>query len=82
MHYEKQISRRPVKSTAVRSVGYDEAEWVLQVKFTNGSIYNYFRVPPHEHAALLKAASIGEYINRQVKRYYEYEEVDAVETTS
>ena len=82
MHYDKTLPRRPVKSTAVRSIGYDEGEWVLQVEFTSGSTYNYFRVPPREHQALLKAPSVGDYLNRQVKRYYEYEEAGAVETAA
>ena len=76
MHYDKSLRRDPVKSEAVRSIGYDESEWVLQVRFNNGKVYNYFRVPPHEFDALRGAESIGAYLNRDIKPYYEYEEVD------
>ena len=75
MRYDKPIPREHVNSTAVRSAGYDEAEWVLQVKYVNGKVYNYFRVPPNEYENLKKAASKGEYVNRQIKPYYEFEEV-------
>jgi hypothetical protein len=75
MHSRKYIRRRPVDSTAVRSVGYDIADWVLQVEFEGGGIYNYFRVPPEEHAKLMAAPSIGRYVSLEIKPYYEYEEV-------
>lgn len=76
MRYHSQVRRHRVKSTAIRSAGYDEDEWVLQLEITNGSIYNYFRVPPREYLGLLEAESKGAYVNRQVKPYYECEEVE------
>jgi hypothetical protein len=79
MHYRKYLPRVRVQSSAVRSIGYDELEWVLQVRFHNGKLYNYFRVPPQEHASLVRAASIGEYLNLQIKPYYEYEELETAE---
>ena len=76
MHYDKSLQRDHVKSEAVRSIGYDEGDWVLQVRFNNGKLYNYFRVPPHEFHALRGAESIGAYLNREIKPYYEFEEAD------
>jgi hypothetical protein len=82
MRYPKLLHRHHVRSEAVRSIGYDEGEWVLQVEFHGGKIYNYFRVPPREHEALRTAESIGEYLNREIKRYYEYEPFEAEEAWS
>jgi len=79
MHYRKYLPRVRVQSSALRSVGYDEHEWVLQVRFNNGKLYNYFRVPPLEHDALMRAASKGEYLNLQIKPYYEFEELETAE---
>jgi hypothetical protein len=76
MHYVGAIRRHHVRSRAVRSLGYDEHDWVLQVEFTNGKVYNYFRVPPVELMRLRDGRSIGEYVNRGIKPYYDYEEVD------
>ena len=76
MHYAGAIHRRHVKSSAIRSVGYDAADWVLQVEFLGGKVYNYFRVPPDEHAKLMAAPSIGGYVNSEIKPYYEFEEED------
>ena len=83
MHYDKLLPLRAVSSTCVQGVGYDENEWVLQLKFVgDGPRYNYFRVPPHEHAALLNAPSLGEYVNRQIRRYYECEEAGVTEASA
>ena len=74
------MTRKPVKSTAVRSVGYDADEWVLQVKYAGGDIYNYFRVPATEYQRLIEAPSKGIHMNGEIKPYYEYElvELDAL----
>lgn len=76
MHYVGSMQRRHVQSHAVRSIGYDEADWVLQVEFKGGRICNYFRVPPDEYAKLMSAKSIGAHVNRQIQPYYHFEEED------
>jgi hypothetical protein len=78
MRYTKSLPRVLVKSSAVHSIGYDENEWVLQLKYINGDIWNYFRVPPREYHALLRADSIGGYVNRDIKPYYAYEKLESV----
>src|SRR3569832_2229983 len=40
MHYAGAIRRRHVQSAAVRSVGYDADNWVLQAEYTGGMVYN------------------------------------------
>ncbi len=82
MHYQGSTQRKAVKSRAVRSIGYDSGEWVLQVKFINGELYNYFRVPPLEYEKLMHADSIGGHVNREIKPYYEYEPVEFAEESS
>lgn len=79
MHYAGAIRRRHVQSTAVRSVGYDAGNWVLQVEYAGGGVYNYFRVPPQEYAALMSAASIGNYLNRDIKPYYDCEQEEGAD---
>jgi len=76
MRYANPIRRRHVESSAVRSIGYDPGNWVLQIEFDNRQVYNYFRVPPEEYAGLLNAGSIGKYVNREVKPYYDCERLD------
>jgi hypothetical protein len=73
LYYTGTLRRHHVKSRAVRSIGYDAQDWVLQIEFVTGAVYNYFRVPPAEHAKLMSAKSIGTYVNREIKPYYEAE---------
>jgi hypothetical protein len=79
MHYQGSIKRKAVKSRAVRSIGYDRGQRVLQVKFISGDLYNYFRVPPLEYDRLMHADSIGGHVNREIKPYYEYEHAELAE---
>ena len=79
MQYDKSVLRAHVNSDPVRSMGYDEDEWVLQVELSDGSVHNYLRVPPKEYQALKNAESIGKHLKREISRYYESEEVESAE---
>ena len=39
------IERTPVSSSALRSVGYDQEQRVLEIEFTNGAVYQYLDIP-------------------------------------
>ena len=69
------MTRIPVDSTSVAEIGYDPATGTLEVLFRNGGLYRYFDVPPHEHEALLAAASIGAQVNQHIKPAYRCEKV-------
>ena len=77
MHHAGNIPRHAVNSTTIRSVGYDEADWVLQVERADGKVYNYYRVPPEEYAKLAKASSADAWLRREIQRYYESDEAVA-----
>jgi hypothetical protein len=61
------MERKPVSSSSVASVGYDEWEHVLEIEFRNGSVYRYLHVPAAAHRLLFQAGSIGEYVNTVIK---------------
>jgi len=65
-----------VSSSNIESVGYDETNLDVYVKFLNGSIYKYIGVPQHEFENLRDAASVGSYLNRYYKNVYSYERVE------
>jgi hypothetical protein len=69
------MRRRVVESASVRSVGYSTSSRTLEVEFVNGSVYQYFDVPQPTYAGLLAAPSIGNFVNTQIKPYYEFAEV-------
>ena len=59
----------------MRSVGYSTSSRTLEVEFVSGSVYQYFDVPQPTYAGLLAAPSIGNFVNTQIKPYYEFAEV-------
>ena len=71
----EEIQHTPVKSTNLLSVGYDAAEMVLEVRFTNGTEYRYTGVPEQIYRGLLEAPSAGQYHHQMVKDVYEFERV-------
>lgn len=65
-----------MESEALRSVGYDEENQILEVEIRNsGKVYHYYNVPLNEYLALIEADSIGGYYNRIFKpKFPEYTE--------
>ena len=61
------MERQPVKSTNVKSVGYDAYEKVLEVEFRSGGVYQYAGVQPEMYADLLEAESIGRFVSHVVR---------------
>jgi hypothetical protein len=49
------MTRKPVQSSNMRSIGYDESTKRLKVEFSSGLIYQYNDVPPKMYAALMNA---------------------------
>ncbi|WP_330294189.1 KTSC domain-containing protein [Streptomyces sp. NBC_00503] len=62
----------PVRSSNVRSVGYSQAERVLEVAFHNGGLYRYEDVPADVHAALMASSSKGGFLAQFIKGRYQY----------
>ena len=63
----------PVSSSNVAAVGYEEG--VLQVHFSNGSVYNYFGVPEYIFAEVLIANSVGAYLRENVFEKFDHEKI-------
>lgn len=55
------ITREPVESTALQSIGYDEPSTVLELQFTAGHLHRYLGVPPRIYRAFRAAASKGRF---------------------
>ena len=69
------MNRQPVVSSNVAEVGYDEKIQVLEVMFTNGSVYQYFDVPQQIYQGLIAASSVGTYLNENIKGNYRYSRI-------
>lgn len=66
------MKREPVGSSTIAEVGYDADSRVLEVLFTNGRIYQYFEVPERVFDELLRAGSVGQFFNTDVRSAYRY----------
>lgn len=66
----------PVSSSNIDSIGYDEPNQEVYVRFLNGSTYVYKGVPAQEYQNLLEAPSHGSYLNRSFKNVYPYERIE------
>ncbi|KAA6340498.1 hypothetical protein EZS27_011643 [termite gut metagenome] len=66
---------KPVSSSNIGSIGYDEQNQIVYVRFLNDSIYIYKGVPEFEFQNLLEAPSHGSYLHRNFKNVYPYERI-------
>jgi KTSC domain len=67
----------PVDSSSVRRVGYEEDLQILYVQFIDGEVYEYREVPADDFIELLHAESIGWFVNKRIKPYYDYRRLHA-----
>jgi hypothetical protein len=61
------MTRVPVSSILLRSVGYDAESEVLELEFQSGRIYSYSGVSAGTYEGLLSADSKGRYFNERIK---------------
>ena len=66
------MDRTPVSSSNIAAIGYDEDIQVLELEFTNGSVYQYSSVPPAEHDGIMNADSKGKYLHANIKKLYPF----------
>ncbi|EJA2381462.1 KTSC domain-containing protein [Klebsiella oxytoca] len=69
------MDRQPVVSSNIRSVGYDANDFILEIEFNNGAIYQYFDIPENIYSDLISSDSIGGYLARHIKGYFRYSRV-------
>lgn len=67
---------KPVSSSNVSEIGYNEENQEVYVRFLNGSLYLYKGVPQFEFDGLFNAPSVGSYLHRNYKNAYPYERVE------
>ncbi len=69
------MERYAVASSNNTSVGYDATTETLEVEFLNGSIYQYYNVPPQMYEQLMQEGSKGRFLNTYIKNAYPYSRV-------
>lgn len=66
------MKRVAVKSSNIKSIGYDADTETLEVAFNSGSVYRYFNVPAQLHKRLMSAESKGGFFNINIKNNSSY----------
>lgn len=66
---------KDVYSSMVESVGYDDEAQVMFVTFNTGKTYAYQGVSEDEARDASNAASVGSYINENIKGRYSYRRI-------
>lgn len=65
------MNMNKVVSSNIRSIGYDAAEQRLAVQFSNGTLYEYAKVPPETYKAMQEAKSIGSFFSFAIRGKFE-----------
>ena len=61
------IDHKPVESSTISTVGYDEANKEMHVTFHNTGTYVYSNVPPEAHRALMESDSPGTHHHHNIR---------------
>lgn len=64
------MERVKVESSNIRSVGYDKETGVLEIEFSNDSIFQYDSIQPETHNALMTSKSKGKYFHNYIKNFH------------
>ena len=67
-----QLSAR-LNSSNLASARYDLWSFTLGIRFHNGSVYEYFAVPPGIYDALLATESPGRFHHTHIKNQFRYQ---------
>jgi len=70
------MERKPVTSSNLRSVGYNETNKILEIEFHKGGIYQYLEVPKEIYEELMKAPSQGRYHYYRIKNRFRYKKIN------
>ena len=61
------MKHEEVKSSNIRSIGYDDKAHIMEVRFNSGDLYQYKNVPVVLHMQLMAARSKGQYFAKYVR---------------
>lgn len=67
------LERKPIQSSDLASVGYDERRRLLEIEFRSGGIYRYIDVPKEIFDALLAAESKGRFFAARIRSRFQHE---------
>ena len=66
----ERMDRKPVASSNIKSIAYNEEQRVLEIEFVRGGIYAYSNVPKDVYESLKNAPSTGKYFIKYIKEIF------------
>jgi hypothetical protein len=69
------MKRSTVRSSTIRTIGYDPETRVLEIEFHRRGTYRYFDVPDLVYRGLIRSLSKGSYFNTAISQRFRNEEV-------
>jgi hypothetical protein len=70
------MDRKPVNSSAIKSVGHDKSSQTLEVEFNSGAVHRYTGVNSVTASKLRTAKSVGGFFAANIRDAYPSERVD------
>lgn len=67
------MERQTVESSFIKEIGW-EGE-ILEVEFSNGSVYQYHEVSEEAYTQLIEAPSVGKEFHQSIKNFYHTEKI-------
>lgn len=64
------MRRQTVRSSNLRSVGYDTSTATLEIEFNSGGVYQYSGVPTQVYDSLVRSESLGRYFSSHIRDVY------------
>ena len=58
------------ESTSIAATVYDAENFILEIEFLSGTIYQYFSVAPEVNEAFLQAPSKGSFFNQHIRNHF------------
>lgn len=66
------MNRTEVKSSNIKSVGYDADAKMLEVEFIGGRVYQYLKIDENKYTDLMLAPSIGKFYAINIKNKFDW----------
>ena len=70
------LTMTPVKSSQVKSHGYDPVSRTLAVEFNSGGVYHYIDVPADVYAKMQKSESVGSFLGKHIKPAFKFKKIE------
>lgn len=70
------LRHKRVKSSNLKSIGYDKKTETLSIRFKSGGRYEYYGVSEDVYDELMGASSKGSYLYWNIRDEYDYERME------